>query len=111
MCSIVGHSGHVFRGIEFYRGGPIIYCAGDFIDDYAVDGVERNDQSFLFVLELDGGQVQRLRLYPTVIRDFQARRAPSGDAEGIAAKMQRLCSELHTRAIWQGHEQCLSIEL
>ena len=108
---IVGHSGHVFRGIEFYRGRPVIYCAGDFIDDYAVDEVERNDQSFLFVLELDGGQVRGLRLYPTVIRDFQARRARRGEAEAIAAKMQRLCADWHTRAIWRDHERCLSIEV
>ena len=31
------------------------------------------------------------------------------EAEDIAAKMQRLCAEWHTRAIWQGQGQCLSI--
>jgi hypothetical protein len=25
-------------------------CAGDFIDDYAVDEIERNDESFVFVV-------------------------------------------------------------
>jgi poly-gamma-glutamate capsule biosynthesis protein CapA/YwtB (metallophosphatase superfamily) len=107
---IFGHSGHVFRGVECYRERPIIYCAGDFIDDYAVDEVERNNQSFIFVLELDDGRVQRLRLYPTVIRNLQARLARSGEAEDIAAKMQRLCAEWHTKAIWRDHEQCLLLE-
>jgi poly-gamma-glutamate capsule biosynthesis protein CapA/YwtB (metallophosphatase superfamily) len=106
---IVGHSSHVFRGIEFYRRKPIICCGGDYIDDYAVDEVERNDQSFLFEIELNGVQVQWLRLYPTIIRDFQARRAPPSEAEAIAAKMQRLCADWHTRAIWRDHERCLSI--
>src|SRR3990167_3110785 len=36
---IFGHSPHVFRGIEIYRSRPIIYSAGDFIDDYAVDEI------------------------------------------------------------------------
>jgi poly-gamma-glutamate capsule biosynthesis protein CapA/YwtB (metallophosphatase superfamily) len=31
---IFGHSCHVFRGIEFYKGRPILYGAGDFVDDY-----------------------------------------------------------------------------
>lgn len=32
---IFGHSCHVFRGVEVYKNRPIIYSAGDFIDDYA----------------------------------------------------------------------------
>jgi poly-gamma-glutamate capsule biosynthesis protein CapA/YwtB (metallophosphatase superfamily) len=108
--AIFGHSGHVFRGIELHQAKPIIYCAGNFIDDYAVDEVERNDQSWMFVLEIDGSQVQRLLLYPTVIRDFQARLAPPGEAEAMAANMQRLCTELITRAVWQDKERYLSIE-
>jgi poly-gamma-glutamate synthesis protein (capsule biosynthesis protein) len=75
-----------------------------------VDEVERNDQSFIFVLEFDDGGGQWLHLYPTVIRNFQARLARSGEAEDIAAKMQRLCAEWHTRAIWRDHEQCLLLE-
>jgi poly-gamma-glutamate capsule biosynthesis protein CapA/YwtB (metallophosphatase superfamily) len=98
--AIFEHSGHVFRGIELYQGKPIIYCAGNFIDDYAVDEVERNDQSWMFVLEIDGSQVQRLLLCPTVIRGFQARRATPGEAEAMAANMQRLCTELITEAVW-----------
>ena len=48
--------------IEFYRGRPIIYCAGNFIDDYAVDEIERNDQSFIFVLEIQNGLIEGLKL-------------------------------------------------
>src|SRR5205807_8814217 len=47
---IFGHSGHVIRGIEIYKDKPIMYCTGDFIDDYAVDESERNDRSFIFIL-------------------------------------------------------------
>ncbi|NUP75504.1 MAG: CapA family protein, partial [Sinomonas sp.] len=48
---VVGHSAHIFRGVEVYRGRPVIYSAGDFLDDYAIDPGERNDQSFVFLVE------------------------------------------------------------
>jgi poly-gamma-glutamate capsule biosynthesis protein CapA/YwtB (metallophosphatase superfamily) len=44
---VFGHSCHLFRGIEVVGQGVIIYSAGDFVDDYAVDPVERNDWSFV----------------------------------------------------------------
>jgi hypothetical protein len=39
----------------------------DFVDDYVVDEIERNDESFIFVVETSGYRVTGLRLYPTVI--------------------------------------------
>src|SRR5439155_21178746 len=42
-----GHSNHTPQGIELYRGKPILYSTGDFVDDYAVNPTERNDLSFL----------------------------------------------------------------
>ncbi|MCI0747659.1 MAG: CapA family protein [Verrucomicrobia subdivision 3 bacterium] len=108
---IFGHSAHVFRGIEIHRGRPIIYSAGDFIDDYAVDPLERNDQSFIFVLEMDKGLFHRLRLYPTVIRHFQARLAGIDEAREIAARMVKLCDSFQTPASWNPGERCLDIEI
>ena len=106
---IFGHSGHVFRGVELYKGKPIIYCAGDFIDDYAVDEIERNDQSFIFVVEARGGEIRGLRLHPTVITDYQARLARGIEAEEIASRMTRLCRELGTRALWRADQGCLDV--
>ena len=48
-------------------GRPILYSTGDFVDDYAVDEIERNDESFIFVVETSSYRVTGLRLYPTVI--------------------------------------------
>lgn len=107
--AVFGHSGHVFRGIEIYRQRPIIYCAGDFIDDYAVDEVERNDRSMIFTLEYDQGSLSKIRLYPTVIRDFQARLAHGSEAEWIGRKMQQLCADLATSSLWLRDEQRLEI--
>ncbi|TFB55627.1 CapA family protein [Cryobacterium tagatosivorans] len=107
---VYGHSPHVVRGVEVYRGRPIIYSAGDFVDDYAVDQFARNDQSFVFLLETDAGLPRDLRLYPTVILDFQARLA-RGSARAIARRMQALCGDLGTPATWSEDEACLTIPL
>lgn len=93
---VFGHSGHIVRGVEIYRGRPILYCAGDFIDDYAVDEVERNDESLIFVLDVDRVNGWQLRLYPTEIRRCQARLATSPRKEAIMSKFQTLCHELGT---------------
>jgi poly-gamma-glutamate capsule biosynthesis protein CapA/YwtB (metallophosphatase superfamily) len=108
---IFGHSGHVVRGIELYREKPILYCTGDFIDDYAVDEIERNDQGFIFVVETDGQTLSRLLLYPTVIEAFQARRAKHKERDAIVARMQRLCTELNTPTTWDEQEERLEIRV
>lgn len=108
---VFGHSGHVVRGIEIYREKPILYCAGDFVDDYAVDAIERNDRSCLFVLERAGASISRLFLYPTVIQQFQARRAQHSESRAIVTTMQQLCAKLHTETTWDEHENRLEVRL
>jgi len=75
-----------------------------------VDPDERNDQSFLFMLETEGTKPRTLRLYPTVITGFQARLAQQ-PAPTIAARMQRLCRPLGTRSDWNASRRCLEIPL
>ncbi len=106
---IFGHSCHVFQGIEIYGGRPIIYSAGDFVDDYAVDEVERNDESFIFIVETEGRLIKRLILHPTVIKRFQATIADEPRASKIAAKMETLCKEFNTRTEWREKEKTLEI--
>jgi poly-gamma-glutamate synthesis protein (capsule biosynthesis protein) len=106
---VFGHSAHVFRGVEFHLGRPIIYSGGDFIDDYAVDCDERNDWSFIFILELEGERLHRLRLHPTVIRCFQAQIAEGEEARAIAAKMSELCAMLETITTWNSVERCAEV--
>lgn len=101
---VFGHSGHVFRAIEIYRGRPILYCTGNFVDDYAVDEVERNDESFIFFVDFGANGPVRLRLYPTIISRCQARLAPTSRAAEIAYKMLRLCDQTGTQGLWHEHE-------
>lgn len=95
---IFGHSGHVFQGIEIYRGRPILYCTGNFVDDYAVDEEERNDESFIFELEIGAGRPRLLRLHPTVIGNCQAQLASGARSHDIVRKMKKLCKGFNTGA-------------
>jgi poly-gamma-glutamate synthesis protein (capsule biosynthesis protein) len=108
-AAVFGHSCHVFRGIEIYRGRPIFYSAGNFVDDYAVDPVERNDESFIYVMEVQDRVSRGLRLYPTMIRRCQARRAEGVYEMAIAQKMQELCTPFGSKANWNPGGRCLEI--
>lgn len=106
---IFGHSCHVFQGVEFYKNCPIIYSAGDFIDDYAVDPEERNDQSFIFLVEIKNKKITGLKLYPTIIKNFQVRHPKGDQAEIIANHMKSLCNEFGTYARWVPSQEYLEL--
>lgn len=91
---IFGHSPHIFRGIEIYKNKFILYSTGDFVDDYAVDEIERNDESFIFLWDTEKNIFE---LYPTMIENFRARLAKDKEKEIIMAKMIRLCQKLKTK--------------
>lgn len=99
-----GHSNHTPQGIEIYNARPILYSTGDFIDDYAIDPVERNDRSFLFGVEVADGRIRRVQLYPVAIDRLRVRRADAEEAGFLLERMQRLSadlgSRLHLHANW-----------
>ncbi len=107
---VFGHSGHVPRGIEIYRNKPIIYSAGDFIDDYAISEDEPNDEGFVYILELDGANPIALRLRPTIIKNFQARLAGSR-APRIAQQLLQLSKELGTKGHFDHDSQVVTIPI
>lgn len=93
---LFGHSAHVFHGIEIYRGVPIIYAAGDLVDDYRVDPEFRNDHQVLFEMELSHDRLRRISLHPVFIDDCQVRPAIGEQFEYIARRMVCACAELGT---------------
>lgn len=107
---VFGHSGHVPRGIEIYKNRPIIYSAGDFIDDYAISDEEPNDEGFVYVLELDGAKPTALELHPTIIKDFQAQLAGS-QAPRIAHQLLRSSEEFGTAGNFDPNTQTVTIPI
>jgi len=97
-----GHSNHTPQGMEVYHGKLILYAAGDFIDDYAVDLFERNDCSFLFIAELEGGRIRRMRLHPVAIEDCRVRQACGTEVRFLQERMQRRSAELGSRVEVRG---------
>jgi poly-gamma-glutamate synthesis protein (capsule biosynthesis protein) len=78
-----GHSNHTVQGIEIYRGRPILYSCGDFIDDYAVDPVARNDLSCFFELYVEDAKVRRILLHPVRLAGFQVSIATGGEVQWV----------------------------
>jgi poly-gamma-glutamate synthesis protein (capsule biosynthesis protein) len=94
-----GHSAHICQGIEIYMGKPILYDTGDFIDDYAVDPVLRNDRSCLFKLIFTEGRLRRIELIPVTLEVAHVALARGEDFEAIAAGMEKRCAELGTTLV------------
>ena len=61
-----------------------------------MDEEERNDESFIFVLETKAGRLNSVRLHPTIISDCQAQRASGERAHQIVARMKKLCDDMKT---------------
>jgi poly-gamma-glutamate synthesis protein (capsule biosynthesis protein) len=91
-----GHSAHVFQGVELYRGRPIFYDTGDFIDDYAVNPRLRNDRSFLFLLRVERGTLVRAELFPVNLPYARVRLARSAEQKDTLDRMEALSAEMGT---------------
>ncbi len=91
-----GHSAHVFQGVEIYRGKPILYDTGDFIDDYAVDPHLRNDRSFLFRVSVEDRALERLELFPVILPYARVELAGGTERETILDRMVSLSAEMGT---------------
>lgn len=97
-----GHSSHHPRGIEVYRGKPILYGCGDLINDYeGIGGHEmfRSDLGLLYFVRFDqaGGQMQALTMIPMRRRRLRLERTPNADAAWLHRTMDRECRSLGCR--------------
>lgn len=106
-----GHSAHICQGIEIHQSKPILYDTGNFIDDYAVDPLLRNDRSCLFILMFEHGKLCRIELLPVSLRVAHVALARDEEFEAISAHMEMLCAEFgtrlmhqHDRLVWQANE-------
>lgn len=93
---IFGHSAHVFHGIEIYKGYPIIYAAGDLVDDYYVDTEFKNDHQLLFEINIQDNVLHHIKLYPVFIANCQTKPADHEQFAFIQQRMKLLCKEFGT---------------
>ncbi len=91
-----GHSAHIFQAVEHYKQGLILYDTGDFLDDYAVDPDLHNDWSFVFLVDLNGNRIQRLRLIPVHLDYARVELARGQEFDAICERMRSRCTKFHT---------------
>lgn len=98
---IHGHSSHHPKGIEVHEGRPILYGAGDFLNDYeGIGGREsyRGELTLMYFPTLrPSGELAGLRMTPMRIRRFRLERASAAAAEWMARTLTRHSRELGTR--------------
>jgi len=93
---IHGHSAHVIQGIESYRGRPIVYDAGDYVDDYVIKEGLHNNRSFLFELVVAEGRLDHLRLRPVEIVNERVEPAGERAAAWLRDRMASLSAPFET---------------
>lgn len=96
-----GHSSHHPMGIEVYRGRPILYGCGDFLNDYeGISGMEeyRGHLSLMYFLRMNpsSGELLELEMRPLEIRRFRLERASRDDARWLRDTLHREGERLGT---------------
>jgi poly-gamma-glutamate synthesis protein (capsule biosynthesis protein) len=104
-----GHSAHVVQGIELWNRGVILYDTGDFIDDYAVDAVLRNDLSALFLVHITPTGAMDIELLPVQIDDMQVNVARGDARELLGRRLATLCAEMGTELVAGPHPDTVAI--
>jgi poly-gamma-glutamate capsule biosynthesis protein CapA/YwtB (metallophosphatase superfamily) len=92
---VAGTSAHVFHGVE----SNFLYDLGDFLDDYAVDPVLRNDHGLLFLVELEPDGLRRIEAVPIRLELAYTRFARGKEAEWIRRRFREACAELGTEVL------------
>lgn len=91
---VYGHSSHHAKAIEVYRGKPILYGCGDFLNDYeGITGYEsfRDDLVLMYfpTVRASGGTLVRLTMVPFQIRNFRLNRASAADSTWLCDTLNR----------------------
>jgi poly-gamma-glutamate synthesis protein (capsule biosynthesis protein) len=91
---IHGHSSHHAKGIEVYRGKPVIYGCGDFINDY--EGISGNEQCrgdlglmYFVRMETATGTLAGMVMKPTIMKRFRVNNASQQDVLWLCNMLDR----------------------
>lgn len=101
---IHGHSSHHILGIEIYKGKPVLYGCGDFINDYeGITGQEefRGELSLMFFITIDtaSGYLKELILVPLTKYQFRLNRVLQQDFQYLQNKINSFGNNLNSRLI------------
>ncbi|WUH96267.1 CapA family protein [Spirillospora sp. NBC_00431] len=89
---IAGSSAHVFHGVAW----PVLFDMGDFIDDYVVDDLRRNDLGLLFLVTLDRAGPSRIEAVPLRLDHCRTRLAEDADRDWITERFTSACAAFGT---------------
>jgi Bacterial capsule synthesis protein PGA_cap len=89
---VAGHSAHVFQGVQ----GRLLFDLGDFIDDYAVDPVLRNDLGLLWLVTIDQQGPIRVEAVPLFLDFCFTRLADGEDAAWVRKRFRGACAAMGT---------------
>jgi poly-gamma-glutamate synthesis protein (capsule biosynthesis protein) len=90
---VAGHSAHVFHGVGWEAGSPVLFDLGDALDDYAVDGRLRNDLGVL-ALWRPADMGAAIELVGLRLEYCLTGLARGDDAEWIEARLEDACRSL-----------------
>jgi poly-gamma-glutamate synthesis protein (capsule biosynthesis protein) len=96
---VQGHSAHIVQGVEIYKGRPILYDTGNFLDDYWKFPFLPDDVSFVFLLDLQAGGAQRLRMVPIRLHPAPLRIATGRDRQSIIDRLRRGSAAVGTELV------------
>lgn len=89
---VAGSSAHVFHGVAL----PVVFDMGDFIDDYIVDPMLRNDLGLLFLATLDQGRPSRVEAVPLRLGFARTECAQGTDHAWIIERFTAACRAFGT---------------
>jgi poly-gamma-glutamate capsule biosynthesis protein CapA/YwtB (metallophosphatase superfamily) len=93
---VAGTSAHVFQGVD----RRVLYDLGDFLDDYAVHPVLRNDLGLLWLVTLGERGPRRLEALPLRLELGFTSVADGDDARWVADRFAERCAPFGTEVRW-----------
>ena len=101
-----GHSSHHPRSAELYKGKPILFGCGDFLNDYeGISGHEEYRSHLVLAYNLSLGPGERdwkVQMVPFAIKRFRLHHADARQAEWLRARMDRECRRFGGRVQLEG---------
>ena len=85
---VAGTSAHVFQA----AAGRVLFDLGDFVDDYRVDPVLRNDLGLLWLVTLGADGPRRVEAVPLELGFCHTALARGDDAHWVARRLAELCA-------------------